>query len=119
MVAPASYLCSLASFARSSSSLRSRPAKSGTRRSDSVASVLTAIDSSCVLSATLRYRTQWLRAEVRGLELVAEPPDAVDVAAAARVDAVTASPRQPLIVGGEDELWIMQLVEVGAKQGGA
>src|ERR1700730_3915144 len=62
MVAPASYLCSLASFARSSSSLRSRPAKSGTRRSDSVASVLTAIDSSCVLSATLRYRTQPKRA---------------------------------------------------------
>ena len=58
-------------------------------------------------------------AEVGGLELVAKSPDPVDVAAATRIDAVPEDAGKALVIGGQGELGIMQLVEVGAKQGGA
>src|ERR671937_1593907 len=70
-------------------------------------------------SATTRTgKEQPLTAQMGGLKLVAQLPDAVDVATAARVDAVAAYPGQALVVRGQNEPRIVQLVEVGAKQCG-
>src|SRR5437868_7451063 len=57
-----------------------------------------------------------LSAEASALELVAQLPDAVDVTPAAGVDAVAAQPAEALVVGGQRQLWVVQLIQVGAKQ---
>src|SRR2546425_10440016 len=119
MVAPAPYCCSLTSFASVSSSFWSRPLKIGTRRSDSVGSVLTAMRSSSFNQPSLRYaslpgfRSELfgltagsLTAQVGRLEAVAQPPDAVDIAPAAGVDAVFANAGEALVIGGERQLRI-------------
>src|ERR1700682_5987407 len=58
-------------------------------------------------------------AEVRGLELVAKTPDAVDICSAARVDPVAQDAGQPLVVGGKSQLWIAEAIQVRAQEGGA
>ena len=47
-----------------------------------------------------------LAAQVGGLEAVAQPPDAVDIAPAAGVDAVFENAGEALVIGGERQLRI-------------
>src|SRR6266571_9458158 len=127
MVAPAPYCCSLTSFASVSSSFLSRPLKIGTRRSDSVGSVLTAMRSSSVNQPSLRYASLpgfrsdppapgSLSAQVGRLEAIAQLPDAVDIAPAAGVDAVFAHAGEALVIGRQRQLRIAELGEIGTQQ---
>ena len=52
-------------------------------------------------------------AQVGGLELVAQTPDAVDVGSATGVDPMSKDAGQPLVIGGERQLRIAEAVEVG------
>src|SRR5881227_1574589 len=58
-------------------------------------------------------------AQVGGLELVAQTPDAVDVRPATGVDPMSQDAAQPLVVGGERQLRIAEAVEVRPQQGSA
>src|SRR2546425_13086226 len=60
-----------------------------------------------------------LAARVRALELVAQLPDAVDITSTAGIDAVPAYRAETLVVGGQRQLWVVELIEVGAQQGRA
>src|SRR5436305_5493138 len=70
-------------------------------------------DIDTIRFGSLRAR---LAAEVGGLETVAQSPDTVHVRAAAGVNAMASDGGQALVIGGEHQLGIVQLSQIGAEE---